>query len=346
MTARFFLTVVALLAVVVQSASDTALQSSNLRPRVTVTLGDAEELQPHLRHHRRPHVAALRSRNRARAANQATTVVAASGNQVEQTTQVRGAVAQEAQQTAAQEQAKQTANANDIKQASARAASQLAAAARRASVLNAAAHAKDPVVSNQEVAPATVLDRPDVEVAAPTNLVAGAAIVHATPPELMPPAQPEDETVNVVHQMRQEIAEVHQHQTNVIQLESALSADKALLHESNLLLTMTQSRIAREKAAKQVAWSQQLVRSTEDMLADSRLAAAEDAQSAVREVDTIAAATEDLRKAAMEELAKYGQAAASLSTTAASSSVKKDTAVKPSQPTLVPVIGQTIEDEN
>jgi len=106
----------------------------------------------------------------------------------------------------------------------------------------------------------------------------------------------------MVAELRQEIKEVKQHRTNIVQLQQALTADVALLRESSALQRVSATRHSKNVAKAQVRKSEQVVKEMSAMLRDSKREAAEDTKSLLAEATDVRAAADALAAEATAQL--------------------------------------------
>jgi len=103
-------------------------------------------------------------------------------------------------------------------------------------------------------------------------------------------------------QLQRELSEAKQRRANIVQLEKVLTANTALLRESNSLESVASSARARADAEEQVRKSKQFVEEVSAMLKQSRADAAREARQALSDASKVRAAAEELSAEAADEL--------------------------------------------
>jgi len=116
-----------------------------------------------------------------------------------------------------------------------------------------------------------------------------------------------DDKSSTVTKMEEQLAEMEQRRTHIKQLEQTLKTDASLLRESTVLEKVSKSQRGHEIALRQVKDAAQLVKSTEEMLHESRQEAIESSRDMKIEAAAVRSAADSLGAEAKEQLKMFGK---------------------------------------
>jgi len=179
-------------------------------------------------------------------------------------------------------------------------------------------------------------DTPPVVPAAPVAQVADAFTDAVSTPAAS------DEKSSTVTDLQANLAEMKQRRAHIKQLEQTLKVDATLLRESTVLEKVSKSQHGHEVALKQVKQAAQLVKSTEEMLHESRQEAIESSHEMMKEADAVRSAADALGTEAKDQLKLFGKA----QSVAAPPPVKEAAPEKKAAAKSDDVDMEDIEDEN